>query len=119
MEDAMVINRASFQRGFAHGTVIKVERYFFLFISTLLISEFFRLDLVSDKEKKTVFRRNPTNPVPTVDKDGLPITGRRYLKGFGIFFKDRDDFIRFSKSIYHFFIRLLEKSYFTLQYSNF
>ncbi|PAV66793.1 hypothetical protein WR25_10517 [Diploscapter pachys] len=65
MEDAMVINRASFQRGFAHGTVIKVER----------------VDLVSDKEKKTVFRRNPTNPAQTVDKDGLPITGRRYLKG--------------------------------------
>lgn len=26
MEDAMVINKASYQRGFAHGTVIKVER---------------------------------------------------------------------------------------------
>ncbi|MFH4977140.1 hypothetical protein AB6A40_003849 [Gnathostoma spinigerum] len=27
MEDAMVINKSSFQRGFAHGTVIKVERF--------------------------------------------------------------------------------------------
>lgn len=26
MEDAMVINKGSFQRGFAHGTVVKVER---------------------------------------------------------------------------------------------
>lgn len=26
MEDAMVINKSSYQRGFAHGTVIKVER---------------------------------------------------------------------------------------------
>ena len=28
MEDAMTINKASYQRGFCHGTVIKVERYF-------------------------------------------------------------------------------------------
>jgi len=27
MEDAMVINRGSFQRGFGHGSVIKVERW--------------------------------------------------------------------------------------------
>jgi DNA-directed RNA polymerase beta subunit len=26
MEDAMVINKSSYERGFAHGTVIKVER---------------------------------------------------------------------------------------------
>lgn len=29
MEDAMVINKSSYERGFAHGTVIKVERYAF------------------------------------------------------------------------------------------
>lgn len=28
MEDAMVINKSSYERGFAHGSVIKVERYF-------------------------------------------------------------------------------------------
>lgn len=27
MEDAMVINKGSFERGFAHGMVIKVERF--------------------------------------------------------------------------------------------
>lgn len=27
MEDAMVINKASYQRGFAHGSVVKVERF--------------------------------------------------------------------------------------------
>ncbi|KJH48262.1 DNA-directed RNA polymerase, beta subunit [Dictyocaulus viviparus] len=65
MEDAMVINKASFQRGFAHGTVIKVER----------------LNLVTNNEKKTLFRMDPSNPYKTVTCDGLPIPGRRYFEG--------------------------------------
>ncbi|VDM58705.1 unnamed protein product [Angiostrongylus costaricensis] len=64
MEDAMVINRASFQRGFAHGTVIKVER----------------INLVTNNEKKTLFRMDPTHPYKTVSCDGLPIPGRRYFE---------------------------------------
>ncbi|KAK6731419.1 hypothetical protein RB195_007719 [Necator americanus] len=65
MEDAMVINKASFQRGFAHGTVIKVER----------------INLVSMSEKKTMFRMDPKHPYETVGCDGLPIPGRRYMLG--------------------------------------
>ncbi|KAJ1361555.1 hypothetical protein KIN20_020832 [Parelaphostrongylus tenuis] len=65
MEDAMVINRASFQRGFAHGTVIKVER----------------INLDSVNEKRTLFRMDPANPYKTVTADGLPIPGRRYFEG--------------------------------------
>ncbi|VDP02044.1 unnamed protein product [Heligmosomoides polygyrus] len=64
MEDAMVINRASFQRGFAHGTVIKVER----------------INLVTNNEKKTLFRMDPKQPYKTVGCDGLPIPGRRYFE---------------------------------------
>uniref|UniRef100_A0A7I4XVI5 DNA-directed RNA polymerase subunit beta n=1 Tax=Haemonchus contortus TaxID=6289 RepID=A0A7I4XVI5_HAECO len=65
MEDAMVINKSSFQRGFAHGTVIKVER----------------INLVTTTEKKTLFRMDPKNPYDTVGCDGLPIPGRRYFEG--------------------------------------
>ncbi|XGW22868.1 hypothetical protein V3C99_005246 [Haemonchus contortus] len=65
MEDAMVINKSSFQRGFAHGTVIKVER----------------INLVTTTEKKTLFRMDPKNPYNTVGCDGLPIPGRRYFEG--------------------------------------
>ncbi|VDL87542.1 unnamed protein product [Nippostrongylus brasiliensis] len=50
MEDAMVINKSSFQRGFAHGTVIKVER----------------INLVTINEKKTLFRMDPKQPTDTV-----------------------------------------------------
>ncbi|WKX89302.1 hypothetical protein Q1695_008726 [Nippostrongylus brasiliensis] len=65
MEDAMVINKSSFQRGFAHGTVIKVER----------------INLVTINEKKTLFRMDPKQPTDTVGVDGLPIPGRRYFEG--------------------------------------
>ncbi|UMM10247.1 hypothetical protein L5515_000112 [Caenorhabditis briggsae] len=63
MEDAMTINKASYQRGFAHGTVIKVER----------------IELVTEREKKTIFHKNPREEIKTVGPDGLPIPGRRYF----------------------------------------
>lgn len=63
MEDAMTINKASYQRGFAHGTVIKVER----------------INLVTDRERKTIFHKNPREEIKTVGPDGLPIPGRRYF----------------------------------------
>ncbi|CAL2030071.1 unnamed protein product [Caenorhabditis brenneri] len=63
MEDAMTINKASYQRGFAHGTVIKVER----------------INLVTEREKKTIFYKNPREEIKTVGSDGLPIPGRRYF----------------------------------------
>ncbi|CAB3408318.1 unnamed protein product [Caenorhabditis bovis] len=63
MEDAMTINKASYQRGFAHGTVIKVER----------------INLVTERERKTIFHKNPRESISTVGEDGLPIQGRRYF----------------------------------------
>ncbi|XP_011329952.1 DNA-directed RNA polymerase I subunit RPA2 isoform X2 [Ooceraea biroi] len=60
MEDAMVINKSSFERGFGHGTVYK--------------SEFVDLN-----DKKSYFARDPTKPdlAKTLDVDGLPMPGAR------------------------------------------
>ncbi|XP_077268648.1 RNA polymerase I subunit Rpl135 isoform X1 [Temnothorax americanus] len=58
MEDAMVINKSAFERGFGHGTVYK--------------SEFVDLN-----DKKSYFARDPEKPelVKTIDVDGLPMPG--------------------------------------------
>ncbi|CAJ0577780.1 unnamed protein product, partial [Mesorhabditis spiculigera] len=67
MEDAMVINRGSFQRGFAHGTVVKVEE----------------VDLTEKNGQELIFfMENPAGTLhKTIDPDGLPIQGRRYQEG--------------------------------------
>ncbi|XP_070167298.1 DNA-directed RNA polymerase I subunit RPA2 [Polyergus mexicanus] len=64
MEDAMVINKASYERGFGHGTVYK--------------SEFVELN-----DKKSYFARNPDKPglEKTLDIDGLPIIGASIKEG--------------------------------------
>lgn len=58
MEDAMIINKAAYDRGFAHGMVYK--------------SEF--IDL---KDQKSYFARDPNKPflAEKLDTDGLPIPG--------------------------------------------
>lgn len=58
MEDAMIINKASNERGFAHGTIYK--------------SEFVELE-----DGKSYFARNPDKSelADTLDADGLPIIG--------------------------------------------
>lgn len=58
MEDAMIINKAAHDRGFAHGMVYK--------------SEF--IDL---KDSKSYFARDPNKPIlaDKLDADGLPIPG--------------------------------------------
>lgn len=58
MEDAMVINKASYERGFGHGSIYKSE-------------------FVDLKDKKSYFARNPDKPelAKTLDVDGLPIPG--------------------------------------------
>ena len=42
MEDAMILNKASFERGFAHGTVLKCEvrsiKYLMFFVLLVAIS---------------------------------------------------------------------------------
>uniref|UniRef100_A0A0K0DSU1 DNA-directed RNA polymerase subunit beta n=1 Tax=Strongyloides stercoralis TaxID=6248 RepID=A0A0K0DSU1_STRER len=65
MEDAMVINKASFERGYGHGCVIKVER----------------IDLMEDDDKMMgikYFAKDPNMKCNTIDSDGLPIIGRIY-----------------------------------------
>ncbi|VDN03092.1 unnamed protein product [Thelazia callipaeda] len=66
MEDAMVINKSSFERGFAHGSVIKVER----------------VNLAGERcEKKQVFLCDPKTTQKSIGSDGLPIPGRLYMDG--------------------------------------
>ena len=38
MEDAMILNKASFERGFAHGTVLKCEVLYYAFYWKKLMS---------------------------------------------------------------------------------
>jgi len=64
MEDAIVINKASFERGFGHGTVYK--------------SEFIDLN-----NKKSYFHRDPSKSQvlkKTLDIDGLPMPGTMITK---------------------------------------
>ena len=58
MEDAMIINKAAYDRGFAHGMIYKSE-------------------FVDLKDQKSYFERNPDKPelAEKLDADGLPIPG--------------------------------------------
>lgn len=64
MEDAMILNKASFERGFAHGTVYSTE--------IIDLSE--KTGLVG---KSVIFSRNPCikNLIDALDDDGLPRVG--------------------------------------------
>ncbi|KAL3273008.1 hypothetical protein HHI36_014464 [Cryptolaemus montrouzieri] len=64
MEDAMIINKAAHDRGFAHGSVIK--------------SEFITLDNPGD-----YFCRDPSQPnlEAHLDNDGLPFVGKKMQSG--------------------------------------
>ncbi|XP_014487886.1 PREDICTED: DNA-directed RNA polymerase I subunit RPA2-like [Dinoponera quadriceps] len=60
MEDAMVINKAAYDRGLAHGMIYKSE-------------------FVDLKDQRSYFARNPEKPeyADILDTDGLPILGAR------------------------------------------
>lgn len=64
MEDAMIINKAALDRGFAHGMIYKSE-------------------FVDLKDQKSYFARNPDNPklAEKLDVDGLPILGTMISEG--------------------------------------
>ncbi|CAG0887012.1 unnamed protein product [Cyprideis torosa] len=73
MEDAMVINRCSMERGFAHACIYKTD----------LISI---KNLCQDAKsaKTSFFRRDPTREeelAPYLDEDGLPYVGRVMEEG--------------------------------------
>lgn len=64
MEDAMIINKAAYDRGFAYGTIYK--------------SEFVDLN-----DQRSYFARNPDKPelAEKLDTDGLPILGTILSEG--------------------------------------
>lgn len=64
MEDAMIINKAAHDRGFAHGLIYKSE-------------------FVDLKDQKSYFARNPDKPdlAEKLDVDGLPILGTMISEG--------------------------------------
>ena len=64
MEDAMIINKASYDRGFAHGMIYKSE-------------------FVDLKEQKDYFALDPkaTELGDILDPDGLPTPGTLIKKG--------------------------------------
>ncbi|KAI6228988.1 DNA-directed RNA polymerase subunit beta [Aphelenchoides fujianensis] len=71
MEDAMVINKSSFERGFAHGMVIKVERV-----------DLGNRGSFGRKEYTSHFCKNPDDEsLTSIGDDGLPIPGRLYRQG--------------------------------------
>lgn len=61
MEDAMIINKSSFERGFGHGTILK--------------SEFFHLN------PDSYFERDPSKAelISKLDDDGLPFPGYKFF----------------------------------------
>ncbi|ERL88468.1 hypothetical protein D910_05854 [Dendroctonus ponderosae] len=78
MEDAMIINKASEERGLAHGSIYK--------------SEFVELE-----HEGSYFARNPNSAAlaETLDTDGLPYIGRRMAEGeplYCYFDSDRSDY---------------------------
>lgn len=64
MEDAMIINKASYDRGFAHGMIYKSE-----FVDLKDPKDFFALDPKNDDVHDTL------------DSDGLPTPGVMLKKG--------------------------------------
>jgi DNA-directed RNA polymerase I subunit RPA2 len=78
MEDAMVINKASYQRGFAHGTVIKVERLNLVEKSGGGGGGRFGRATTCDE---IFFGGSDETHPESVGPDGLPIQGRLYHNG--------------------------------------
>uniref|UniRef100_A0AC35TFL9 DNA-directed RNA polymerase subunit beta n=1 Tax=Rhabditophanes sp. KR3021 TaxID=114890 RepID=A0AC35TFL9_9BILA len=63
MEDAMIINKGSFERGFGHGCINKVER----------------VQLYGDRDFVVrYFEKDPNDTCNTINSDGLPVIGRIY-----------------------------------------
>lgn len=71
MEDAMVINKGSYQRGFAHGTVVKVER--------IVLHE--KRSFFGHLKSEKIFLADARANHKSIGDDGLPIPGRIYHEG--------------------------------------
>jgi len=80
MEDAMIINKAAYERGFAYGTVYKAN---FVDLRELATG---RKNDNSNRSAETcdfVFARDPAKPdlAKFLDEDGLPFIGTRLTEG--------------------------------------
>lgn len=69
MEDAMILNKSSYERGFAHGSIIK--------------SEVIDLRNVSRESgpRAFVFESDPASKITALDADGLPPVGTKLTNG--------------------------------------
>ncbi len=79
MEDAMIINRASLDRGFCYGTVYKAS-----FIDLVTVAGGKKPRNSKESERgDLVFERDPTKPLLArhLDSDGLPYPGQRLNEG--------------------------------------
>ena len=75
MEDAMIINRASIERGFAYGTVYKSY-----FIDLFTVAGGRKPKYPQERDSSDlVFERDPKKPFlkDFLDGDGLPFIGKR------------------------------------------
>ncbi|XP_066595001.1 DNA-directed RNA polymerase I subunit RPA2 isoform X2 [Prorops nasuta] len=84
MEDAMIINKAAYDRGFAHGMIYKSE-------------------FVDLKDPKSYFCRNPDIPsqAEKLDADGLPIIGITIKEGDTYYSYYDAEQVNYVKGVYH------------------
>ncbi|XP_063881547.1 DNA-directed RNA polymerase I subunit RPA2-like [Scylla paramamosain] len=77
MEDAMVLNKCSMERGLAHGQIYKTE------IVDLTLLEGLSGRKIKLGENNFVFRRNPTDAIQKnfLDSSGLPYPGTQLTEG--------------------------------------
>lgn len=68
MEDAMILSKSAYERGFGHATVYK--------------SEFYNLEAMKRRGEAISFRFHPSS---TTESDGLPVVGRLLEPGDSIF----------------------------------
>ena len=80
MEDAMIINKSSYERGFAYGTIYKAN---FIDLKELSTGRKQRGKFERDSVSDLIFDRDPKRFELTkfLDSDGLPYPGTRLQEG--------------------------------------
>ena len=80
MEDAMIINKSSYERGFAYGTIYKAN---FIDLKEMSTGRKNRSTFEKDSGSDLWFDRDPARPdlVKFLDSDGLPYPGTKLQDG--------------------------------------